>query len=82
MGMPDKMPSEMYPHFSIDLEHLPEAKNWKIGKTYSIELQIKQTSMDMHKDKMGKEMGMVGFDIVGIGVDETKGPEKKERYSA
>ena len=70
-----------YPSYHIGLEHLPEAKKWDIGKEYYVSLKLRQTSMDMHKEKDGKEMGNAGFDIVGIKVDESKGPEKKERYA-
>lgn len=82
MPMAKDMPKEHFPSFNIGLEHLPEAKNWEIGKKYSIELEVVQTSMDMHKNKDGKEMGMVGFDIVSIGAEEaSKESGKKERYA-
>lgn len=76
-------PKENYPHFGISLMHLPEAKDWEIGKEYNISLKLKQTSMDMHKNKEGKEMGNAGFDIVGIKVyNENKGTDKKiQRYA-
>ena len=77
---PMEMPKEIYPHFSIGLEHLPEAKKWDIGKEYYVSLKLKQTSMDMHKGKSGKDMGAAGFDIVGIHAEEHKESKRKERY--
>lgn len=31
----------IYPTIRIDLEHIPEAKNWKLGKMYKLELGLK-----------------------------------------
>ena len=67
------MPSVSFPYFSIALEHLPEAKDWKIGKEYVVVLKVKQTGINMRKGKDGKEKGDVSFDVVGI---ETKGEAK------
>ena len=74
------MDSMSYPHFSIGLEHLPEAKDWKVGKTYMITLKAKQSGMHMSKSKDGKEHGSVEFDVMGIDPKgEAKG-EKPKRY--
>ena len=68
MGMDMVEPSKpMYPHFSIETEHLPEAKKWEIGKTYYVTLELKQKDMMLHKEG-DKEMGHVGFDVTGIEV--------------
>ena len=63
-GMAMDMP--MRPHFGISIEHLPEAKEWKIGKTYKVTLKIKQTGISMHKGSDGKEMGHADFEVMGI----------------
>lgn len=68
-------PREVYPHFSIPIEHLPEAKKWDIGKTYYVTLELRQSDMSMHKSKRA-EFGHVGFDITGIEV--TKGSKSKK----
>lgn len=63
---PMKPDQVMYPHISISLDVLPEAKDWKIGKVYDVRLRLKQTGMHMSKGKDGKEMGDASFDIIGI----------------
>ena len=70
---------EYYPEFRIDLMHLPEAKDWELGKEYYISLKLRQTSMDLHKNKKDKEMGYIGFDIIGIKIENNKWPDKKEK---
>ena len=67
------MPSEVYPTFYIGIEHLPEAKDWKVGKTYEITLKVKQTGMSQRKSRDGKEHGSVDFDILAV---EAHGPAK------
>ena len=62
----------MYPHFSIGLKHLPEAKKWEIGKKYKIALELKMNSLSIDK-MMGEEHGHAGFDIVGIEPEMTDG---------
>lgn len=70
---------QRYPMFHIDLEHLPEAKSWKIGKKYRITLDVVQRSLDTHEEG-GREMGHVGFDIVGIEAGSAAKKEKVARY--
>ena len=62
----------MRPGFHISLKHLPEAKNWEIGKTYKIILEIKQTSISVDIGRDKEERGDVGFDIMGIKVLSNK----------
>ena len=69
--------SEHYPMFHIDLKHLPEAKQWEIGKTYKILLEIKQKSIEVSNYE-GNEHGSVGFDITGIEVQPGKKSDYKE----
>jgi len=59
-------PRLIYPSFYIGIEHLPEAKQWKIGNTYYLTLEVKQTGLSLHKDKNEKERGDANFDITGI----------------
>lgn len=64
-----EMPArKFYPHFGIDLKHLPQAKQWEIGKTYKVALEIKQTSISMDESLVGGKEGRAGFDIIGIKV--------------
>jgi hypothetical protein len=58
---------EIFPHFGISLEHLPEAKKWKVGETYYVALELKQTDLSVHSRKE-EEHGHVGFEITGLEV--------------
>ncbi len=62
-------PREYYPHLGISLEHLPEARDWKIGETYCVTLEVKQTGLEIHESKHGKG-GHASFDITGIEVEK------------
>lgn len=66
-----------YPTFSIDLEHLPEAKNWQVGKTYKIELEVKQTGLHIGQSAYDNR---AEFDIIGIDTSENKSKPKAPRY--
>ncbi len=37
---------KMLPSFSIPLQAIPEAKKWKIGETYCVELDIVMKALD------------------------------------
>ena len=76
-GMGIEESSEHYPMFHIDLKHLPEAKQWEIGKTYTVLLELKQKSIEVSKFE-GKEHGSAGFDITGIEVQKDKKADYKE----
>ncbi|MFA7257644.1 MAG: hypothetical protein WC047_08735, partial [Kiritimatiellales bacterium] len=50
MEGPAKHASEpIYPRFRIELDHLPEAKKWKIGKEYEINLKVKMVGISMSR---------------------------------
>ena len=51
----------IFPTFDIDLEYLPEARDWKNGNTYEVTLRVKQKSI--REDERG---GNVAFDVVGV----------------
>ncbi len=36
---------DMNPRMSLDSSLLPEIKDWKVGKTYTVTLEIKQTGL-------------------------------------
>ena len=52
-----------YPKFSIDLEHLPEAEKWDIGKKYTITLELEMTGLNIEKKE---NWNNASFDIIGI----------------
>ena len=69
-----------YPSFYISIEHLPEAKDWKIGSTYDVTLRVKQTGVNIHRNE-GKntDYGDANFEILGI---EPHGEVKKKKEAA
>lgn len=68
LSIPDR---ERYPHFGIDLKHLPEGKNWEIGKSYLITIGVKMTGISIN-ERRGKEDGFIDFDIKEIEAAKTK----------
>lgn len=62
-----------YPKFSIDLEHLPEAKKWDIGKKYTITLELEMTGLNIEKKERWNN---ASFDIKGIDAPNEKKPYK------
>ena len=61
-----------YPKFSIDLEHMPEAEKWDIGKKYTITLELEMTGINIEKKE---DYNNASFDIKGIDV-----PKAKKKY--
>ncbi len=39
----------IYPTFRMDLEFLPEAKDWKVGKTYEIKMKVKMIGLSQSR---------------------------------
>lgn len=67
---------EFYPHLHLSLKHLPEAEKWKIGETYYVLLELKQTDLSVHSHKE-ETNGNAGFEITGLEVQ--KKPKKDYR---
>lgn len=68
LSIPDR---ESYPHFGIDLKHLPEAKNWEIGKNYLVTIGVRMTGISIN-ERRGKEDGHIDFEIREIEAAKTK----------
>lgn len=66
---------EIYPSFHIGLKHLPEAKDWDIGKKYGLILKLEMTGIHIDKGG-GQDWSGADFDIVGIEVMPEKGKKK------
>lgn len=78
---------KVYPTVSIPLEHLPEAKDWELKKTYEVTLKLRMKALSMTKrDELSdfdKDYGnKAEFDIVGIDVEEgeEETDERAPRY--
>ena len=68
IGMSSKEPEPRYPHLRMELEFIPEAKKWEIGKEYTIEMQVKMTGISISRFQNDAE-----FDIVGMSEGEEAG---------
>ena len=80
-GMASEPSRDYYPSFHISTDHLPEAKKWEVGKTYTVTLKVKQTGFSIRMSRDKKENGHADFDIVGIDPQgEAKG-DKPKRYT-
>jgi len=53
-----EMPKKYYPTFTLKIDDIPEAKKWEVGKTYKIQLEVKQHSMQMDEHE-----GRVTFEV-------------------
>lgn len=70
----------IYPNFYINIKHLPEAKDWKIGKTYDVTLRLRQTGLNLHRHEgRNEDSGSAEFEIIGIDPTGEVKPEPK-RY--
>lgn len=63
------------PHISFSLEDLPEAKDWKPGNAYDLNIRVVQKSL---VNEEGSE-GHAGFEVVGIKVPADQPSNKKVR---
>lgn len=52
-GGPSKMKEgeskPIYPTFRLELQHIPEAKKWEIGKEYMIEMKVKMVGISQSR---------------------------------
>lgn len=55
----------IYPTVRLDLEHLPEAKDWEIGMTYRIEIEAKMIGISQSRFDNSAE-----FEIRSIEADD------------
>ena len=63
IGMMKKAKAEKkYPKINLSHEFFPETKNWKVGKTYNIELKVKMTGLSISKFDNSSDFEIHGFD--------------------
>lgn len=61
------MPSEgYYPHLDLSSDEIPQIKDWEVGKSYKIVLEVKQTSKREDKDKKISAC----FEVRKVGVED------------
>lgn len=66
--------NKYYPSISFNLDQIPEAKNWEVGKEYEVEMTLKMTSLS----KRENEKGSVSFEVKAICCGEEKSKSKEE----
>lgn len=67
---------EPLPSFTVHDKNLPEAKKWKVGKKYKIQIEVEM--MGTRKEKHAKPEHLVhSFEITKIGV-----PMSEKEFSA
>lgn len=49
MSSSKKKSDPIYPTVRIDLEHIPEAKDWKVGDEYTIEMKVRMTGLSQSR---------------------------------
>lgn len=73
--MADMSPEkEWYPHLDLSSDEIKEIKNWEVGKSYKIVLEVRQVSKREDKDKKISAC----FEVRKVGVEN---PEYKELAS-
>lgn len=75
MGKKKEKAKPVYPTFRIDLDHLPEAKDWKVGKTYMISMKVKQVGLSQSRFDNSAE-----FEIREIEGKDAGESDKEEEY--
>ncbi len=68
-------PMRMLPSFSVTEKDLPEIKDWKVGKTYKLEIEVEVVSMG--KNEYGKSPLDARLKIHKIGEKELLTKEEK-----
>lgn len=71
------------PSTGFDNKTLPEAADWKVGKTYRVVLDLTMRGISQRKGRDGVERGNYDFDIVAIDPQGEAPAAKKpaKRYS-
>ncbi len=64
LDMPMVSNAKSYPRLTISYKDLPEAKDWKVGETYELEVSVKLVGQRM--DEYSNE---ASFEIHSVAVD-------------
>ena len=82
MDSPMAGPSRHYypPSFSIDSEQMPEIKNWKVGNTYRLEIEVVQKSLESNEKSTSARFDIVAYKNLGKpkSIDEMTDTEFEE----
>ena len=65
------MPRQMLPSFRLTVKDLPEIKDWKVGKSYTLKLQVKQVSADEFENQpLAARFELEKVEVVKLTTDE------------
>lgn len=70
-----------YPTANFDQRTLPEAKDWKVGKTYRITMDLKMRGSSTRTGTDEVERGNFDFDITGVDTSAGEQKAKSTRYT-
>lgn len=63
-----------YPTIRLDLDTIPEAKDWKVGNTYRIEMEVKMTGISQSRFDNSSE-----FEVRSIEADDDVGEAEEKK---
>ncbi len=75
-GLKKKKAEPVYPRVRLDLDTIPEAKKWEVGKTYKLEMEVKMVGLSISRFDNSAE-----FEIRKIGSEDVK-PESTDEAAA
>ncbi len=73
MGLKKGKSAPVYPCVRLDLDTVPEAKSWKVGETYILEMEVKMVGLSQSRHDNSAE-----FEIHKIGTDNDDTTSDKE----
>ena len=61
---------KVYPRVRLEHEHFPEAKKWKVGKTYRVTMELKMTGLSISRFQNDSEFEIHGIEAGEAGREE------------
>ena len=72
------MPKEWYPHLDLSSDEVKEVKNWEVGKSYKLSLEVKMTQKREDKDKKISAC----FEVRKVGAEDKERKELADKIKA
>jgi hypothetical protein len=66
-----------YPMFRIELQHLPEAKKWEVGKEYQVTLDLKMVGKSISRLQNDAEFEIHGIEVENAAEDAAEGGKEE-----
>lgn len=76
----ERKDDKVYPTLHLSFEDLPEAEDWEVGSNYTLEIEVKQTSMRKDDDVMmdsGATFEVRGIKVLGEGKVKSRYAKKR-----